>query len=46
MQEIVLSDASLHEKAKELVDMANEMGGEDNISVILIGPSMSEVNNL
>ena len=39
MQEIVLSDATLREKAKELVDLANKMGGEDNISVILLDSS-------
>lgn len=46
MREVVLSDATLHEKAKKLVDLANEMGGEDNISVILIDSTKSEVNNL
>ena len=36
MYEIVMSDTGLHEKVKELVDLANKMGGEDNISVILL----------
>ncbi|WP_438317471.1 Stp1/IreP family PP2C-type Ser/Thr phosphatase [Sporosarcina sp. FA9] len=44
MQEIILSDhKTLHEKAQRLVDLANHKGGEDNISVILLGPT-SEVN--
>ncbi|MBE1553511.1 Stp1/IreP family PP2C-type Ser/Thr phosphatase [Sporosarcina limicola] len=46
MKEIVLSEATLREKTKELVDLANEMGGEDNISVILINSTGAEVNNL
>lgn len=45
MQDIVLSDSTLSEKAKELVDMANRLGGEDNISVILLGPAGMEVNS-
>ncbi|WP_203246181.1 Stp1/IreP family PP2C-type Ser/Thr phosphatase [Sporosarcina beigongshangi] len=45
MREVVLSDATLHDKAKKLVDLANEMGGEDNISVILVDSTKSEVNN-
>ena len=45
MHEIVMSDTGLHEKAKELVDLANKMGGEDNISVILIDSTEVEVNN-
>ena len=43
MHEIVLSDANLRDKAEELVALANKMGGEDNISVILIGPTGMEV---
>lgn len=46
MQEVVLSDATLHDKAKKLVELANNMGGEDNISVILIDPAeVVEVNS-
>lgn len=44
IRKIVLSNSILRETAKELIDMANEMGGEDNISVILIGPSDAEVS--
>ncbi|HJF32840.1 MAG TPA: Stp1/IreP family PP2C-type Ser/Thr phosphatase [Sporosarcina psychrophila] len=39
MHEIVLSDSVLREKTEELVDLANKMGGEDNISVILVDSS-------
>lgn len=46
IQEIVLSNASLREKAKELIDLANQMGGEDNISVILIDSTKVEVDDL
>jgi len=45
MHEIVLSDVELREKTKELVDLANKMGGEDNISVILLESTEVEVNN-
>jgi serine/threonine protein phosphatase PrpC len=45
MYEIILSDAALHTKAAELVDFANQMGGEDNISVILIDTTEVEVIN-
>ena len=41
---IVTSNGSLHEKAVRLIELANELGGEDNISVILTGPSVSEVD--
>lgn len=43
IQEIVLSNSILRDTVKELIDTANKMGGEDNISVILIGPVDSEV---
>lgn len=43
IQKIVLSDSSLKEKTKALVDMANKMGGEDNISVILLSSFDTEV---
>ena len=39
MHEIVLSYSVLREKTEELVDLANKMGGEDNISVILVDSS-------
>ena len=41
---IVATDGDLRDKAMELIRLANEMGGEDNISVILAGPSASEVS--
>ncbi|MHA6258657.1 Stp1/IreP family PP2C-type Ser/Thr phosphatase [Sporosarcina sp. CAU 1771] len=44
MYEIVLSETSLLEKVTALVDLANKMGGEDNISVILLGPDEVVVN--
>lgn len=43
IQKMVLSNPTLSEGAKALIDTANKMGGEDNISVILIGPFDSEV---
>ena len=45
MSEIVLSSATLREKTEELVDLANKMGGEDNISVILIDSTKVEATN-
>lgn len=43
IQTIVLAHSTLQASAKALVDKANEMGGEDNISVILMGPFDTEV---
>jgi serine/threonine protein phosphatase PrpC len=45
MHEIVLTDSVLREKTEELVDLANKMGGEDNISVILIDSTEVEATN-
>lgn len=45
IQKIVLSNSTLRDTAQELIDTANKMGGEDNISVILIGPVDSEVSS-
>ncbi|MBO0600977.1 Stp1/IreP family PP2C-type Ser/Thr phosphatase [Sporosarcina sp. E16_3] len=45
MSDIVLSTATLRDKTEELVDLANKMGGEDNISVILIDSSEVEATN-
>ena len=42
--DIVMSDTTLRQKAEILIDLANQMGGEDNISVIVLGPSNVEVN--
>ena len=44
MYDIVLSNITLREKAKALIDLANSLGGEDNISVIVLGPTELEVN--
>lgn len=38
---IVTAKGSIRAKAVELIELANELGGEDNISVILAGPSAS-----
>lgn len=43
IKDMVLSSQSLQEKAETLVAKANEMGGEDNISVILLCSPSSEV---
>ncbi len=43
IQNIVVSDVAMREKVEALVDMANKLGGEDNISVILLKPSDPEV---
>ncbi len=44
IQAIVTSDGDLHDKSVKLVELANELGGEDNISVILANSSASEVS--
>ena len=33
---IVVSEATLDQKAKQLIDAANENGGRDNISVLMV----------
>ena len=43
MKNIILSEATLQEKTQAMLDLANDRGGEDNISVILLGPSDKEV---
>lgn len=43
MKDIITSTATLREKTESLVHLANTMGGEDNISVILLKPSAKEV---
>jgi len=44
IRDIVTSDGDLHDKAVKLVELANELGGEDNISVILASLPTSEVS--
>lgn len=43
MLDVILRDVSLATKADTLVEMANELGGEDNITVILLEIPESEV---
>ena len=38
IRDIIWSDGTLRDRAHRLVDMANENGGRDNISVVLIEP--------
>ncbi len=45
IQHILNKDISLKEKAEELVQMANQNGGKDNISVIVIEPLTDEVKH-
>jgi len=42
IRDVIVSEASLQERAQTLVDMANANGGRDNISVILIDPFAEE----
>lgn len=44
IRDIVTSEGNLYDKAIELVELANDLGGEDNISVILASHSSSEVS--
>lgn len=44
MKDILLATSTLREKTEALVNLANKMGGEDNISVILLHPSDQEVS--
>ncbi|MFD1204101.1 MULTISPECIES: Stp1/IreP family PP2C-type Ser/Thr phosphatase [Sporosarcina] len=44
IKEVILAEDGLKSKAAKLIHMANELGGEDNISVILAGPADTEVS--
>ena len=41
---IIQQECSLEEKAKRLIDVANNNGGKDNIAVVLVKPNFDEVN--
>ena len=43
IQEILLSSDNIEESAESLVALANENGGKDNISVIIVEPFTNEV---
>ena len=43
LQQILCTDKSVEERGQELVDVANDHGGKDNIAVILIAPDTNEV---
>ncbi|MEG2700161.1 MAG: serine/threonine-protein phosphatase, partial [Hungatella sp.] len=43
MTQILLQKGTLEEKTEQLIQNANQNGGRDNISVILIEPRVSEV---
>lgn len=43
IQKILKSGGSLKERAEALVRMANDNGGKDNISVIIIEPSADKM---
>lgn len=43
IKEIVLEQKNIVEKAEKLINTANENGGKDNITVILIEPFSDEV---
>ena len=39
IQDIVVNEKNPQEACRSLVDLANERGGKDNISVVLLAPS-------
>ena len=43
MAEIVAYESALSQKGKDLVHLANDKGGEDNISFVLLAPKAGEV---
>lgn len=43
LADIVLSSDPLSQKGKDLVDLANDLGGEDNITVVLLASMAEEV---
>mgnify|MGYP002961413025 CR=1 FL=1 len=44
MEYIIRSEDGVEARAKALVDAANRSGGQDNISVVLVEPQISEVS--
>lgn len=42
MEEIISSDLTLEERAEKLITVANDNGGKDNISVVLIEPEIGK----
>ena len=44
MEYIIRSEDGVEARAKALVDAANRIGGQDNISVVLVEPQISEVS--
>lgn len=46
MEQLISSEASLDAKVGQLIDLANERGGEDNITAVLLTPSASEAGAL
>ena len=44
MEYIIRSEDGVEARAKALVDASNRSGGQDNISVLLIEPQISEVS--
>ena len=43
MQRIIMSSATIQEKGSQLVQLANDNGGEDNITLILLSKDIEEV---
>ena len=43
IEQIVKNGKSVEEQANELIKVANDHGGKDNIAVILIEPDTNEV---
>ena len=43
MERCLSQNISLQQKTEQLVDMANEHGGKDNITALLVDPQISEV---
>ena len=43
IREILLEDSSVEQRAEDLVQAANQKGGKDNITVIIVEPFSSEV---
>ena len=41
LKELVLSEGTLDHKVTRMIDLANERGGEDNITAVLLGPATS-----
>lgn len=45
MVDVILSASDLHQAVEQLIDLANDVGGSDNITAVLVRPAVDESTN-